>query len=205
MSSVNDVAARPRGLRSTKVRAILAGGLVLGIGAAITLATWNDSEFSQGTFTAGSFNLVGSINGTTYTDHATAGAAAILPFTVNPTKLSPGDTVYAPFAVELDATTTNAATVTVTNAATTGVVTNLTYTLIQPTTFGCTSATTGTALVPTATAVGSVPGSTTFPLAVGTGGAAGAPVFLCFKVTAGAGLLQAQTGTATWQFTAVSQ
>lgn len=30
-----------------KVRAILAGGLVLGVGAAVVLAAWNDSEFAQ--------------------------------------------------------------------------------------------------------------------------------------------------------------
>jgi len=52
-----------------KVRAVLAGGLVLGVGAAVTLAAWNDSEFATGTFTAGTFNLEGSTDGTTFTDH----------------------------------------------------------------------------------------------------------------------------------------
>jgi predicted ribosomally synthesized peptide with SipW-like signal peptide len=198
--------SRPRGLRSRKVRAILAGGLVLGVGAAITLAAWNDSEFAQGTFAAGTFNMVGSTDGTTYAEHATVGAPATLAFTVNPTLLSPGDVVYAPFAVELDATTTNDAVVTISNAATTGVVTNLTYTLIQPTAFGCASGTTGTELVAAATAVGTVPAATTFNLTKGTPPTvAGAPVFLCFKVTAGALIAQGQTGTATWEFAAVSQ
>jgi predicted ribosomally synthesized peptide with SipW-like signal peptide len=196
-------APRARGLRSRRVRAILAGGLVLGVGAAITLAAWNDSEFARGTFTAGSFNMVGSLDGTTYTEHATSGAAASLAFTVPTLKLTPTDTVYAPFAVELDATSTNDAVVTITNPSTTGVVTNLTYSLIQPTAFGCTSSTTGTALV-ASSAVGAATGAVTFNLAKGAG-VAGAPVFLCFKVTAGAGLVQGQTGTSTWQFTAVSQ
>ncbi len=196
---------RRRDVHSRKVRAILAGGLVLGIGATITLAAWNDSEFTQGTFTAGTFNMVGSTDGTTYASHATVGAPATLTFTVNPTLLSPGDTVYAPFAVELDATTTNSALVTVSNAATTGTVSNLTYTLIQPTAFGCDGATTGTALVAAGNAVGTVPAATTFTLAKGAGGTAGAPVFLCFKVTAGSGITQGQTGTATWQFSATSQ
>jgi predicted ribosomally synthesized peptide with SipW-like signal peptide len=198
--------SRLRGLRSRKVRAILAGGLVLGIGAATTLAAWNDSEFAQGTFTAGTFNMVGSTNDTTYANHATVGAPATLAFTVNPTLLSPGDIVYAPFAVELDAATTNNAVVTISNAATTGAVSNLTYTLIQPTTFGCAASTAGTALVVAGTALGTVPGSTTFNLAMGTStGSAGAPVFLCFKVTAGALLAQGETGTATWKFSAVSE
>lgn len=55
-----------------KVLAVLAGGLVLGVGAAITLAAWNDSEFATGTFTAGSFNLQGSTDGTTYAEHTAA-------------------------------------------------------------------------------------------------------------------------------------
>lgn len=208
MSNIIDQisAPQPRGLRSKRVRALLAGGLVLGVGAAVTLAAWNDSEFAQGTFTAGSFNLVGSLDGTTYANHAALGSPAALAFTVNPTKLAPLDVVYAPFAVELDAATTNAAVVTVSNGATSGVVSALTYTLIQPTTFGCTSSTTGTALVPAGTSVGTVPGSTTFNLAAGlSAGVAGVPVYLCFKVTATALIAQAQTGTATWQLTAVSQ
>ncbi|MCI0159284.1 SipW-dependent-type signal peptide-containing protein [Leifsonia shinshuensis] len=191
--------------RRRKVRAVLAAGLVLGAGAAVTLAAWNDSEFATGTFTAGTFNLVGSTDGTTFTDHATAGTAATLPFTVNAASLSPTDVAAAPFAVELAANTTNNATVTVTSAGTAGTVTNLTYQLLQTTTFGCTAATTGTTLVPAGTALSTVPASTTFSLAAGTGGSAGAPVYLCFKVTAGPGLAQGQSGSATWQFQAASQ
>lgn len=202
---MTDTAAVRASGRRRKVRAVLAAGLVLGAGAAVTLAAWNDSEFATGTFTAGTFNLVGSTDGTTFTDHATAGTAATLPFTVNAASLSPTDVAAAPFAVELAANTTNNATVTITSAGTTGTVTNLTYQLLQTTTFGCTAATTGTTLVPAGTALSTVPASTTFPLAAGTGGAAGAPVYLCFKVTAGAGLAQGQTGSATWQFQAASQ
>lgn len=198
---------RPRGPRSPKARALLAGGLVLGVGAAITLAAWNDSEFARGTFTAGTFNMVGSTDGTTYAEHATVGAPAMLAFTVNPTLLAPGDVVYAPFAVRLDAATTNAAVVTISNAATSGTVANLTYTLLKPTAWGCSASTTAgvdgtTELVPATATVGTVPASTTFNLATGTPGAS---VFLCFKVTAGALITQGQTGTATWQFAAVSQ
>lgn len=194
--------------RSRRFRAILAGGLVLGLGAAVTLAAWNDSEFAQGTFTAGSFNMVGSTDGSVFADHATAGTAASLPFTVPlSANMSPGDVVAAGFAVRLTASTTSSAVVTVSNAATSGVVTNLSYTIIDTgSTFGCTAATTGTALVPAATAVGTVPGSTTFTLAKGaTTGVDGVARNLCFKVTAGPSLAQGQTGTATWQFLAASQ
>ncbi|SFH86076.1 hypothetical protein E3O11_09355 [Cryobacterium levicorallinum] len=46
--------------RNRRIRAVLAGGLVLGLGAAVTLAAWNDSEFARGSFAASGFNLVGS-------------------------------------------------------------------------------------------------------------------------------------------------
>lgn len=189
-----------------KARAVLAGGLALGLGAAVTLATWNDAEFAKATFTAGSFTMLGSVDGVTFAEHSSTGTEGTLSFDVAPTKLSPGDLVYAPFAVALDASTTSDAIVTVAAAATTGVVTNVTYSLIQPTTFGCTAATTGTVLVPSATAVSTVPGSTSFTLSKGTPPSTpGNPVFLCFTVKAGPLLDQGQTGTATWEFTAASQ
>ncbi|ODA89596.1 hypothetical protein ATY41_04790 [Leifsonia xyli subsp. xyli] len=188
--------------RRRKLQAVLATGLMLGAGATVTLAAWSDSEYATGTFSAGTFNLVGSTDGTTFTDHATSGAAAALLFTVNTATLSPTDVTASPFAVQLAANTTNNATVTISSSTTTGSIANLTYQLLQTTSFGCTATTTGTTLVTAGTAVGSVPSSTTFSLAKGTSGAAGSPVYLCFKVTAGSGLVQGQTGTATWQFQA---
>lgn len=191
--------------RAARIRALLAAGLVLGLGATITLAAWNDSEFVNGTFTAGTFNLVGSTDGTTFSNHATSGAAASLDFTLNPTDLSPGDIVYAPFAVQLDGTTTSDALVAINNVAPTGVVDDLTYTILQPTAFECDSGTTGATLVAAATALGTVPGSPDFALDKGTLGNPGDPVFLCFIVTAENGLTQGQSGSATWQFQATSQ
>lgn len=185
-----------------KVRALLAGGLVLGVGAAITLAAWNDSEFATGTFTAGNFNLVGSTDGgATWAEHATTGAAATLPFSVPTGSLAPGDTVYARFAVQLDATTTDGATVAVTAPSSTGVVTQLTYTLVGTagTTCDADAVAGGTVLVAADTAVGTVAGSPSFTLSGAT-----APQNLCFAVTAGSGLVEGQTGTATWQFEATS-
>lgn len=198
------VAARQRTRSPGRIRALLAGGLILGVGATVTLAAWNDSEFVTGTFQAGTFNQQGSTDGTAFTDHATAPGAP-LAFSVSASALSPGDVVYAPYAVRLAAGTTSPATVTVTAPATSGSVQNLTYSLIQPSSFGCSSTTTGTVLVPAATAVGTVPGTVTFTLQPGSPTTnPGAPVNLCFVVTAGAGLVQSQTGTATWQLQAAS-
>lgn len=195
--------------RSRMIRAILAGGLVLGVGAAVTMAAWNDSEFVTGTFTAGTFNMQGSTtDGVTFTDHPVA-TPGTLTFTVAPLLLSPGDTVYAPFALRLAANTTNNANVVITAPSTsTGVVTNLTYEVVRTTAFTCGSGTvdsTGTSLITAGTAITAVAGPNTFALSKGAPvTSAGATQFLCFKVTAGAGLTQGQTGTVTWQFTASS-
>lgn len=190
-------------VKRRRARAILAGGLVLGVGAAVTLAAWNDSEFAIGNFQAGSFNLVGSTNGTDFEDHPTTAGAATLGFSLNPTNLAPDDVVYAPFAVALEAGTTYGADVTITSAPITGTLDNVTYELLQTTSFGCTAATTGTILVPAATDLGTAPGTATFTLAAPSGETE-APVNLCFKVTAGA-IAQGATGSVTWEFAAESQ
>lgn len=189
--------------KAPRIRAILAGGLVLGVGAAITLAAWNDSEFAQGTFTAGSFNLEGSTDGTAFAEHP-VGSPATLSFTAAPTNLAPGDVVTAPFAVRLDEDTTSGATVTVSTESSTGALTGLTYSLTQSDAFGCGEPVTDT-LVDPGTGLGTTPGSTTFALDDGGGAGAGAAVNLCFRITAGSGLVQSQTGSTTWEFAAESQ
>lgn len=90
---------RAKRLRSRRIRALLAGGLVLGVGAAATLAAWNDSEFGAGTFTAGTFNIVGSTDGTNFTQHPTSPGAG-LTFTGPATALTPGDKAYGMFSVK---------------------------------------------------------------------------------------------------------
>ncbi len=84
-----------------KVLAILAGGAVLGVGAALTLAAWNDSEFARGEFGAGTFVFQGSTNGSTWNDHATTETAATLSFQVGADNLAPGDDVYAAYALRV--------------------------------------------------------------------------------------------------------
>ena len=198
---------KPSGLRGRKIRALLAAGVVLGVGATATLAAWNDSEFVDGEFAAGSFNLEGSTDGTAYTDHATAEDSAALDFTVNPTNLSPGDVVYAPYAVRLAAGTTTGGDVALEGVTNTGTVTNLTYALVQTTSMTCDADAVagGTVLVPAGTAMSSVASPPAFSLEQGADDAtAGDPAYLCFAVTAGEGLEQGQSGTATWQFQATS-
>lgn len=77
-----------------------------------SLISLNDSEFANGTFSAGVFNLQGSTTSATdgYADHPAADGAAALSFTAPVSNLSPGDVVYAPFWVRLAADTTSPAT-----------------------------------------------------------------------------------------------
>ncbi|MDR2997769.1 MAG: SipW-dependent-type signal peptide-containing protein [Microbacterium sp.] len=171
--------------RRRKITAVLAGGLVLGVGAAVTLAAWNDSEFAKSTFTAGSFVFQGSTNGTDFADHASEAGAAALTFSTGFDNLSPDDVVYAPFALKL--TGSSAADVTATDpvvpAALTGA---LTFASVATTTFGCDAA---------AFAAGTTVPTTMQP---------GDTVNLCLQVTAGA-LTQGATGEVVWQWNAVSQ
>lgn len=193
----------PRTSKAPKVRAILAGGLVLGIGAAVTLAAWNDSDFAKGTFAAGVFNLEGSADGAVFNDNP-AGTPATLDFTLDPANLAPGDTVAAPFAVRLDGSSTNNASVTVSTETSDGNLAGLTYSLTRSTNFGCTEPITSTLV--SAQPLGSTPAEVAFTLSQGAeDDEAGAPANLCFRVTAGPTLVQAQTGSTTWEFAAESR
>lgn len=88
--------------RKRKRKALLAGGLVLGLGAAATLAAFSDDVFGSGSFNTGDFNIEGSADGTGYAEHSTAGDAADLTFALNALQMSPGQTVYAPFSIRID-------------------------------------------------------------------------------------------------------
>jgi predicted ribosomally synthesized peptide with SipW-like signal peptide len=199
-NSVDDRRGRRR-----KVAAILAGGLVVGIGTMATLASWNDTEFASGSFTAGKFNLQGSVDQTAFTEHPATGAASALVFTTPVAALTPTDTVYAPYALRLDRTSTNAGNVVISAGTSTGTVTNITYTIFKTATAGCSAASASTGVVVAAgTSLGSVGTPTAFALAAPVNATTdGVPTYLCFKVTAGT-ITQGQTGTASWVFTATS-
>lgn len=195
--------------RTQRLKAVLAGGLVLGVGAAITLAVWNDSEFATGTFSTGHFNVQGSTDGSTFADHTSSGSAAGLSFSTGFDNLSPSTTVAAPFVLRLDKDTTSDATVSVASATGTGTAeTHLTYKIVTvASVVGCTPAASGTAtIVAAGTVLDSVSGASTFDLAKSTsiGVNPGAAVFLCIQVTADSGLVQDTTAVGTWEFLATS-
>lgn len=201
-----------------KVLAVLAGGLVLGVGVAAVLAAWNDSEFATGTFTSGSFNLEGSTTGDVdlnYSDHNvddgdTAAALAFdLPADVVD-NMSPGDAVYAGFWVRLAAGTTSgadlAANGTIADDAATSNSEHLGYAIYQlaPGATCDAASVTGTPIATGAT-LDAQTGITPIPLVQGADAAtAGTAVQLCFVVIADAALEQGTATTATWKFTAIS-
>jgi predicted ribosomally synthesized peptide with SipW-like signal peptide len=202
-----------RNSKRRKAKAILAGGLVLGIGAAVTLAAWNDSEFAFGEFGSGQFNVEGSTNGTTFSEHGSADAAdrADLAFTANYNNMSPGDTVAAPYALRLDELTSYGASVVVDSATAGGdavAVANLTYRIIKVNSFAdCTSTANGT-IVASGPDLGAEQGVTPFTLVkpekVAGANAPGAATNVCIQVTAGENLPQGAAATATWKFVATS-
>lgn len=196
--------------RTQRFKALLAGGLVLGLGAAITLAAWNDSEFATGTFTAGHFDIEGSVDGSTFADNTPVGSAAALVFSTGFDKLSASETVAAPFVVHLDKDTVYDASVAVASATGNGAAeTHLTYEIVTvASVVGCTPSAAGTAeVVPAGTAMDSVTGASPFALTKSTnlGVDPGADVFLCIQVTADASLAQGSSATGTWEFVATSQ
>ncbi|KJQ54122.1 SipW-dependent-type signal peptide-containing protein [Microbacterium sp. SA39] len=187
-------------LRSRRIRAVLAGGLVLGIGSAATLAAWNDSEYATATFTAGRFDIVGAADGNTFTSHATTATAAALTFVAAPTAMAPGTTTYALFSVKT--TNPSIAGALQWNAGTpggTGLATHLTYGVRTISGTACNSTTYpgGTAVVADGSALTANGAATQAVLANG-----GNQVNYCVAVTlplTAANAAQSLTMTQTWQ------
>lgn len=89
--------------RTRKIAAVAAGALVVGLGAAYTLASWNDSEWvwggADGDAGIGTerFEVEQFTEGTWHDDETNPGGA--LDFTAAALALTPGDTVYAPMSL----------------------------------------------------------------------------------------------------------
>lgn len=174
---------------STKARAILAGGLVLGVGAAVTLAAWTDDEWAKGVFGTGTFGIEGAADGGTFGEHPDAASAAGIDFTLAADTLSPGDSVYGGFAVRLVDGSDYAAEVAVSTDASDAVA-GTTSSYVYTTSATCDA---------TAYAAGADANATSFDLT-----ATGAPVYLCFRVTADSTIQQGQSGQIVWHFAAAS-
>lgn len=200
--------------RKRKVRALLAGGLVLGVGAAITLAAWTDNVFGNSDFATGddTWNIEANFSSTDPDAWVESDVSPGDPFgfPVQRLDLTPGDTVYAPIALRLEPGQTLNAAVTL-NGATGGAPLGiplrdaLRYTVTSGgTAAGCAAGTPGaTTVVPAASAL--TAGSATNAISLL---ADATPVQLCFAVTLPAGtpntISGLNTGQLIWEFVGTS-
>lgn len=103
-----------------RVRAVLAGALVLGLGATMTLASWHDQEEATGVFAAGTFDVESATTGDppgAWVSHPNA-PGAVLAFAA--TAMEPGRSFYAWINVRTTATTTVGGTIGLAAISTTG-------------------------------------------------------------------------------------
>jgi len=122
------LSATPRA--SVKVRAALAGGLVFGLAAGLTVASWTDAERVGATFTASSFDLQSSLQGGAFTTSTSVSGTV--------TGLYPGSLAYLSLKVKTAAVSTSG-TVSLSAAAnSTGLDGVLRYRIVQ-TAAACTS------------------------------------------------------------------
>lgn len=203
--------------RLTRVRAVLAGALVLGVGAAVTVAAWTSQDFAAGTFAASTFvtQSTADASGATWQDDSTPPGAAL---NLNAGSLSPGVVVAAPFGIEAIAGSVGGTVALQSPTSTTSPLpalwSALQYRVYSSSTSACTTTSTpasssdwvvGSAttyvLLSTAVAVNST------ALGAASSSAAGAPTWFCFQVTLPSGAsnsLQGQSLVVTWQFVGTS-
>lgn len=212
MSRHTGPAARRR-LRRRRLGALLAGGLVLGIGSLATIAAWTDTENATGSFAASVFDTESQSAGSpTYASRTTAPGAAL---TFAATGMSPGVSFYAWLNVRTTPATNVAGTIALTAAANNGggLVGALQYRAVRMTAANPTASCGAAAFTgsPAFIAGGAssylpvtqVPASPTASAI----GAAGAQLGFCFEVRIAAGSAnsyQGQTATVTWTFTSTS-
>ncbi|WP_156837287.1 hypothetical protein [Nesterenkonia alba] len=122
---MSDQPMTPAEAKRRKRRALLAAGAIVGIGGAITLATWVDQEFAQAEFDSAQFALAGQIEGSvdseeeTYTQNP-EDAPAGLQFDVDEDGLMPDTSVAASYWVRLTADTIDEAELSVSDIESSG-------------------------------------------------------------------------------------
>ncbi|WOQ16797.1 SipW-dependent-type signal peptide-containing protein [Raineyella sp. W15-4] len=191
-----------------RLRAVLAGGLVFGVGAAVTLAAWNDSEYAAGQFTASVF-ATESNPGSGWVSTIQESPATLA---FSATAMSPGVSHYASLDVRTTAASTVGGTVALNSASkadTLADVLEYRAVLIGSTTTCNLAAFSGSPTwvaggASTYVAGGTMPGS---PPNTALSAHAANTLRYCFdvRVTTGAGnSYQGTTGTLTWGFLATS-
>lgn len=197
-----------KSLRSRRVKALLATGLVLGVSATVTLASWNATQQAGVTITAGQFGIEGSL-GSSGTWNAPTGDPAELEFSAPVDNMTPNDVTYAGFGLRLNKQTTSDATFTL-GDATTGGEKNYDYAVYTTADSTCSEQAVQSGTLVRSGVVGADVTGLSDPLDLSkTTDAqhltAGDPVYLCFKVTAQADLVQGSVTNALWKMQATSK
>lgn len=210
MSTPASPTPRRSSARTQRLRAVLAGGLVLGIGAAVTLAVWTDTvHLKTDVSTGGGIDLEASIDGGAYAQYDTAGTAGVITFSTG--LIAGNSTYYKPVKVRLAAGAANDATVTLTQAAPSASVAGLSYSIFPSATCSAAALPTGTALVSaqpvTLGGVATLPTPPAFDLARGaTAAVAGTDQNLCFVLTASSTLAEnVSAANLTWTLTGIAR
>ncbi|NDK31764.1 SipW-dependent-type signal peptide-containing protein [Nesterenkonia haasae] len=187
--------------RARKIRAVMAAGAVLGVGALITLAAWTDNQFAEGLFTTGSYNVISSEDGGTYSDHSSAEDSATLEMQAGNT--TPGEQFAAGFWLRTDAATTVDGVITgIDVASSSGNVEEYTYSVVHLSDpeADCTVQSTG-AQIASGESLGDINFVEFSDVSLHHGGddSRGAPVQLCFQVEASEELSQGGSASVVWE------
>lgn len=95
--------------RRRKIQAVLAGGAVLGIGAAVTLANWTDQNWAEGLFGGGHYAVESSETGEegSFSTHQSVTDAdeLVFEFSENTDNAAPGEEFTATWYVRVNAET----------------------------------------------------------------------------------------------------
>ncbi|GAA2009416.1 hypothetical protein [Brevibacterium samyangense] len=182
-----------------RLRALLAGGLVHGSGAGLTLASWPDSEYSQGNFQASVFAVEGN-TGSGWAQHDSAGSAATMSFT-NRSQMSPNSNAYGYIDLRTTSGSTIGGTVTLSSIANTNatMAAQMEYRLVVTTT----TTTCSSASYPSTWTAMTASASISAPLDM----AARTTQRVCANVRIkpdAPSSLQGATNTTTWTFTGTS-
>lgn len=197
--------------RAARWRAVLAGGLVLGVGGAVTLASWNDTEAASGTFGSSVFALESQSGGSpSYASHPGPPYATL---TFAATAMSPAVSHYAWLNVRTTPASTVGGEVRLTGVSSEGALAPaLEYRAVRTASSHPASPCDASAFTASATYIAG--SATTWAALSGTPtavanpvGAAGAAIGFCFDVRIAPGAsnsFQGTNATSTWTFTGMS-
>lgn len=197
------------GPRLTRARAVLAGAVVLGVGATVTLASWTDNEYASGSFAASVFSTESSTVAGVWSSNRSAPGASLA---FSASGMSPTVSFYAWLNIRTSAASNVAGTVRLTAATPSGTLADvLQYRAVRTATSSSScdaSAFTGS---PTYIAGGasSYLAVTTVPASpvVSAISAPSGELRFCFEVQVQSGAANSYQGTSatvTWLFSAIS-